>query len=108
MGERSADRAAVADLEVPDERDRSREQWHGGRDIGAVLDGRLGRGGADPQGITPPFDAADPVDPSQIDEVAHHGEAHVEQWRQALTAADHLGVVEVGEQADDASTVVGA
>ena len=55
--DRSAERAAVADLEVADERRRLREQRHRGRDLGADLDGRLGGPGADPERTVPTLDA---------------------------------------------------
>ena len=45
---RAADRAAVADLEVPDERRGPGEERHGVGHLGRALDRRLGRAGADP------------------------------------------------------------
>ena len=101
MGERAADGAAIADLEMTDERCGAGEQRHAFREISRRLDRGLGRGCADPDAPVPPFDAPQLVDASQIDEMVEDGEPQREERHEALATREHLGAVaELGEQGD--------
>ena len=101
MGDRAAEGAAVADLEVADERRRPGEQRDGGGHLGGRLDGGLGRAGADPEVAVAPLDRAQLLDPTQVDEVVEDGQAQGEHRHEALAAGEHLGgVAELGEQPD--------
>ena len=90
MRDRPAERAAVADLEVADERGRPREQRHRGRDLRARLDLGLRRARADPQLAGVPLDAAQLGDATDVDEVVEHREPQREHRHQALAAREHL------------------
>ena len=107
MGERPADRAAVADLEVPDQRDGAGQERHEPSDIGIVLDRGLGRGGTDPHGPVAFVDAPKFLDTAQVDDVPEHGKAHRQQWDEALATGQDLDVVEIGQQLEDAVDRVG-
>ena len=99
VGDRSAERAAVADLEMADERCGLGEQRHRGGDFGVRLDLGVGGRGPDPAHVGVPFDAAQLGDARDVDQVREHGEAQREHRHEALAAGEHLRVVaEVGEE----------
>ena len=77
----------------------AREQRHGGRHLGAGLDRRLGRAGADPQRAVATLDALQLGDAPDVDEVVEDREAQRQHRDEALTARQHLRpVAELGEQ----------
>ena len=87
VGDRSADRPAVADLGVgdvgaapPSAAASSRRHEH------RVLERRLTRHRADPQRAVLPADAGERADPVEVDQVLGMGEPEVEQRNQALAA----------------------
>ena len=98
-GERSADRAAIADLEVPDERRGLGEQRHRGRDRRITLHHPLA--GAGPHDQRPvlapePGELCDPVD---VDQMLETRQAQRQHRNQALAPRQHLRLVAVlGEQ----------
>ena len=104
VGDRATDRAPVADLEVADERDRLGEQRHRLPGRGVVLDVGLAGHGPDRERAVRPLDAAQLVDPVEVDDVLEAGEAQGEHRHQALPTGEHLGVV--GERASIASVSV--
>ena len=103
VGDRPADRAAVADLEVSDERERLGQQGHRLTDGGVVLDGALGRHGLDrdravgarrrPRSSSTRFRST--MCSNRVRRSAEHGD-------QALTTRKQLRLVTVlGEQRGD-------
>ena len=110
VGERAADRAAVADLEVPDQRERPRQQRDRRRRPSAsrstvawVVDAPIHT--VVRRGCSMPRSSSTR---REVDDVLEHGEAHRQQRDEALPAGEHLGVVEVGEQWTTSSIVSGA
>ena len=102
VGDRPADGAAVADLEVTDERDRLGEQRHrlAGRRV--VLDRALRRHRLDRERAVRTGDPAQVVDPVEVDDVLEAREPQRQHRHQALPAGQHLGLVAVlGEQRGD-------
>ena len=100
VGDRAADRAAVADLEVTDQRGGPGQQ----RDRGADLRRRRRRRRAV---VPPPMQSESPsrsmplqlVDPGDVDEVVEERQAQGEHRHQTLTTGEELRVVaELGEQ----------
>ncbi len=108
VGERAADRAAVADLEVADPRDRQAQQGDGGGGGGVLLHGPLAGHGPDLEvavGALGPLEGGDAV---EVDEVVEAREPQRQQRDQALAAGERLGVVAVlGEQPDGVVDAVG-
>jgi hypothetical protein len=93
VGQRAADRAPVADLRVADERRDPGQQRHRPGHLCAVLDRRLGGGGAHPQAAVAALDAPQVVDAPDVDEVVEHGQAQGEEGDQALAPGQDLGLV---------------
>ena len=101
VGQRSADRAPVADLEVADQRRGAGQQGQAPGDQRRAADLRLGGARPDPDGVATLLDAAQRRDPADVDEVVEDREPHGEHRDQALPAGDHLrAVAELGEQVD--------
>ena len=99
MGDRPADRAAVADLEVTDERDRLGEQWHRLAGRGVVLDRALRRHRVHREGAVRAGDTTQVVDPIEVDDVLEARQTQRQHRHQALSTGQHLGLVAVlGEQ----------
>ncbi len=99
MGERTADGAAVADLEVAHEGRRPGQQGdrfrHQRIGLGAGVDGA----GADAHGAAAALDPPQLLDPAHVDEVVEVGQAEGEHGHQALAAGQHPGAVtELGQQ----------
>ncbi len=94
---------------MTDERRRRREQRHGRRHLGAGLDRRLRRAGADPQGAVTTLDALQLADAPDVDEVLEDGEAERQHRDEALAAREHLRpVAELGEEGHRVGGRVGA
>ena len=102
MGDRAADGAATADLEVADVRRRQCQQRHRVADLGALLHVALAHHRADNQLAVRSFDAPERFDATHVDQGFEAREAHVEQRDQALAPGEDLGLVaQLGEQAAD-------
>ena len=101
MGDGSSERAAVADLEVPDQRRRAGEEGHPRGHLGVVLDRRVDRRRADHDRVAVGVDPAELVDAADVDEVVEVGEPERDHRHEALTSGEHLGAVaELREQRD--------
>ncbi len=94
MGQRPADRAPVADLEVADQGHGPGEQRHRLR-LGGVLDRRLTGHGADMEPSLIPSDALQVGDAVEVDEVGEAGQPQGQQRNEALTPRERLGLVAV-------------
>jgi hypothetical protein len=91
VGDRPTDGAAVADLDVADERRGLADQGHGSRHLGAVLDRGVGGGRADPQRAVPALDSPQPVDAPHVDETIEERQPQGQHGDEALPAGQHLG-----------------
>ncbi len=91
VGEAAADRAAAAQLAVPDEGQGPADQGHGGGQR-IALDAALTHGGADVQLVPAPFEAAELVQRRDVDERPRPAQAHREHRHEGLAAGEHLGV----------------
>ncbi len=99
--DRSSEGAAVADLEVADQRGRAGQQRDRGRDLGGAPDRRVRSARADPHRVAALFDAAQFCGFAQVYEVIEYGEPQVEHGHQALSARDELCfVAQFGDERD--------
>jgi hypothetical protein len=87
--ERSADGAAVADLEVADERQRPLHEGDR-RELGAAFCRRLARGRAHAHDTVDALDRVEALDGVEVDEVVDGDEAQVHHRHEALPPGDHL------------------
>ena len=94
VGDRSADRSPVADLEVPDHRNGLGEQRDGGG-LGGAFDDPLRRHRLDREAAVLPLDAAELADAVQVDDVREAGETQREHRHEALPAGQRFRVVAV-------------
>ena len=95
VGDRAAQRAAVADLEVADVGGDAGQQGHRARHVGVLADHRVGGGGLDPDGVAAHVDALEFVDLGDVDEVLEMGQPQGQQRGQALPAGQDLAVLAV-------------
>jgi len=93
VGQRSADGAPVADLEVANQRRRARQERQAPGEQLRAADLCLGGTRSDPEGVAALLDAAQRLDPADVDEVVEDREPHGEHRDQALPAGDHLRAV---------------
>ena len=101
VGDRAPDRAAIADLEVPDVGDGPRQERYGGHG-GVRLGDRLAHHRADADSPVAPLDGVEALDSPEVDDVRVGGEAQGHHRYQALAARQQLGVVAVlDEKVDD-------
>ena len=108
VGDRAADGAAVADLEVADHAASPGEQRHRLDRRFVVLGLGLAGHRPDREGPVRALDAAQLVDPVEVDDVLEAGEAQRQHRHEALAAGEHLGVVAVlGEQRRDVGDRLG-
>ena len=102
MGDGTTDGPAVADLEVADQRDGLGQERHRFARRGVVLDRALRRHRLDRECAVRTRDAAEVVDPVEVDDVLEAREPQRQHRHEALTARQHLGLVAVlREQRDD-------
>ncbi len=112
VGHRATERAAVADLEVSDERRGPGQQRHAAGHLRAVLDGGLGGAGPDPHRAVAALDAGELGQPGDVHQVLEGGQAQGQHGHQALTAGQQLGLVtqrgqQLGGVGDGVGPVVG-
>jgi hypothetical protein len=93
VGDRAADRALVAGLEVADERQRRRDQRQRRGEVRPILELVLGHGGADFHHAADHPDVIQFRQPPDIDQHRRLGDAQVEHRHQRLPARQHAGGV---------------
>jgi hypothetical protein len=93
VSQRPAERAAVADLEMPDVRRGPGQQRRGARDHLIPLQRAMPGQGAHPQRAVRPGDALQPGDAVDIDDVLRPAQPHGHHRHQALPAREHLCLV---------------
>ena len=109
VGQRPAERAPVADLEMTDEWRRSGQKRHGTGHRRVTLDLGLASHGSDAEGAVPSFDTTELVHPVEIDDVVEPGQSQRHDRHQALAPGQHLGLVaEVAEEAGDVGHLLGS
>ena len=105
MTQRTAERAAIAGLPMPDLHDRLVHQRAAPAHQVGEFDVALARHRADLERAVAVADVAQALDPVEIDDVVGQHVAHVEHRHQRLPAGEQFGVVEAAEQADDVGDV---
>ena len=93
VGDRPADRAAVADRRMADVGNRFRQQWTLRRDLAIALQVRLGRHSADSEGSVVDLVMAKLVERIDVHHTIRPGQAHVHQRDQALPASENLDLI---------------
>jgi hypothetical protein len=108
VSERPAERAAVADLEMPDVRRGPGQQRRRGRDDLIPLQRAMPRQRAHPQSAVRPGDALQLGDAVDIDDVLRPAQPHRHHRHQALPAREHLRLIaQPGQHPTAASTDAG-
>ena len=90
VGRAAAERAAVADADVPDMTQRRGDERRPLAHVRRPLDVDVARGRADAQAVAVGGDPAQLVDPADVDQQAGTRQAHVQQGQEALAAGDDL------------------
>ena len=101
VGDRAADGAAVANLEVADELDRLGEERRVGGDRRVTLDRRLASDRADRDLAVLALDAVELGDAVHVDQMREARQPQCQHRHEALAAGEHLGVVAVLTQESD-------
>ena len=101
MGQRTAERAPVADLRVADQPGHVGQDRHRGPQQRAPLQVVMAGERADGDMVAGVTDERQPADPADVDEDGRRGEAEHHERQERMPAGQQLGVVAVlGEQCD--------
>src|SRR5262245_9215706 len=100
MGERAADRAAMANLRVADEFGRLDEKRAPGGQQGVAHERRVPREGSDRDPVAILADVAQVVEAADVDEHARPRDAELHRRDQRVPAGEELGLVVAAEQLD--------
>ena len=100
MRQAAADRAAVADLAVADQRGRLGEHGTSGADELRLRHLRVPRERADPDAVAIVLDSAEPRDPADVHQGRRGCEPQLHRGQEAVAARERARVLELAEQRD--------